>query len=449
MGNGAPQLGHASYPSALCPGMVASEIQATCALRETKREIINPLKKSHSRTSYIVAVLGWFLFKVIHDWLLLCQVDQFIGLLIGAISVAFQMAAAMSAFMWSLGASEVFLARIDRSDCYCYYQLPDFELLLAIATPGLLYYKLVAKLASVFRAGAFGDYLYFMQYDVPLHFVSQSIANPTDTLLVATLSGSRLAATRWALNLWQMRGYWHVVNCLYEIHLFVMNAWVAFTVGPLIGRLMGVVALVEDCSGWYTLALAVISLLLVCVMLFVIQLEAKHILDFRTCRLTELWTQWNYWTKCGKVLFLALHVVGWACIVCIVFPFIHQRLQCKSIETDASAQVWWAIAGSVCFLFGVTPITLHFIVNPAREALALKARVSWAPSNYKTIAKEHPEFGLDEEQQLAAAFMENDPSPNVAADIPAWRRRWSRELEVETPDAEETEYETDDNSSSS
>lgn len=52
------------------------------------------------------------MFKVLHDWLLLGGAHEYTTLRIGCASVFFQLMAVSTAFLWSMGAVEVFVAEL-------------------------------------------------------------------------------------------------------------------------------------------------------------------------------------------------------------------------------------------------------------------------------------------------------------------------------------------------
>ena len=150
-------------------------MQHKCSSLEMKANIKDTLKSAFSKHVYLYSCAGWFTSKVIHDWCLLCGVMPFHTLKIGLLSLVFQVTAAATAFLWSMGVAEVFVAPVPHSDCACYYKLPQLQTVLAFATPALLFSLTVKKLASTLRAAAFGDYLYCVQYDVAYHVVLISI----------------------------------------------------------------------------------------------------------------------------------------------------------------------------------------------------------------------------------------------------------------------------------
>mmetsp|Transcript_41062 Transcript_41062/g.129998 ORF Transcript_41062/g.129998 Transcript_41062/m.129998 type:complete len:563 (+) Transcript_41062:203-1891(+) len=174
------------YLPTSCPGMHGQAMQRQCESRDMRQHIENTLENQISLQGYLAAVAGWTAFKVLHDWAVLAKSSEFDSLCLGIVSFFFQSTACLMAYLWSLGALEVFVAKAPEQDCACYYQIPLLELVAALSTPLLLHYLTYTKLVMLYKAIQHGDYL----YDVPFRLVHASAPNdPTGPMLIATLSG--------------------------------------------------------------------------------------------------------------------------------------------------------------------------------------------------------------------------------------------------------------------
>lgn len=209
------------------------------------RGIINPLDKSWCRVIYMWFIALWSMCKILHDWLLLAGCHEYLTLRVGCASMFFQLMAVSTAFLWSMGAVEVFAAELTPEACACYYVLPELEAILAIGTPMLLFLNAVKKLETVHRAPLVGDYLYYQQrltrlqvsrrgrYELPFRLALKSGAVDSSTCLVGTCHGYKQVEWQDALAIPQLR-------CLYRAHMAICYALFLGAPWPQIGFLRGV-----------------------------------------------------------------------------------------------------------------------------------------------------------------------------------------------------------------
>ena len=151
------------------------------------------IAEGYSRMVYVCCILLWTGLKIIHDWALLCGLDERVTIRIGWASWIFQAIACVSIFLWASGAVQVFIstsAERTKEGLACYYQLKDASALVILSTPFLLLYTTEAKLQSLYRSQIVGDYLYAVMYDVPFRIArAVSPLNPAGSLLAVGYSG--------------------------------------------------------------------------------------------------------------------------------------------------------------------------------------------------------------------------------------------------------------------
>merc|ERR1711972_73109 len=84
----------------------------------------------------------------------------------------------------------------------------------------------------------------------------------------------------------------------------------------------------------------------------------------------------------------------------------------------------WAFAGLVLFFVGLMRI-LWIRGRPVRLAVRMKARFAQIPpSEYISVARNHPEFDLGDEQEFAEDFLRSNPLPHAEEGMAAWRLEW-------------------------
>eukprot|EP00971_Amphidinium_carterae_P306736 6095810-Amphidinium_carterae.1 len=85
-----------------------------CDAMDMRSKIENHLAEGISKTLYIVGLLGWCLFKILHDVFLLSGLlAERWSLSLGIVSHVFQRMATLAGLAWTSGAVEVFVAGID------------------------------------------------------------------------------------------------------------------------------------------------------------------------------------------------------------------------------------------------------------------------------------------------------------------------------------------------
>jgi len=401
--------GPSKFLSPRCPGKSADGMSALCASSDVRKNIQNPLEKGSSRIVYICFIAGWFSFKVLHDCLLLFGVDEFITLQVGLASVAFQSLAVAAAFVWSMSAAEVFVAPIAEATCGCYYELGEIETLLAILTPATLYKMCVSKIDAICRAAVNGDFLYFVQYDIPHHLVAQSIADPSGSYLVATTYGSQLGECRPGMRTSQFRRLrlvYHTVDIV--LNRLLVNVCIGLAVGPVVARLMELAVDSGHRSGTSLLLICVAMLVLAIFPALVTFTVLKKFVDFWSWRVLPIFWGWTPWVR---VSILTTTVGGsiavWLGALALIAPLPTVVLG-GTVTIDANMAWRWSLAGFACFVFGLAPLADR-MTYPSRMALAMKARVPLPPEEYVVVISQHPEFGLAEELELAESFLPRNP----------------------------------------
>eukprot|EP00928_Gymnodinium_smaydae_P043977 TRINITY_DN29372_c0_g2_i1.p1 TRINITY_DN29372_c0_g2~~TRINITY_DN29372_c0_g2_i1.p1 ORF type:complete len:550 (-),score=64.39 TRINITY_DN29372_c0_g2_i1:65-1714(-) len=423
----------AGYPSPLCHGYSKGDMQKMCSSDATKANIVNTLAGAPSQHMYTLACGGWFAFKVIHDWSLLAGASSFVTLKIGILSVLCQLTAAAAAFIWSMGVSEIFIARVkddmNSSSCSCYYQLPELETLLAFATPALLFSLAIKKFAATLQAAVAGDYLYCVQYDVSYKIVKHSTPDPLGGFLVATTYGRKqldaraedkltLATTRALLSY-----YWAILY-----HFMAVCLCIGATLGPIVVRLIQVSSGPESPKSRSAWSLGV-SCCLVAFALYNIFRRLSLMISFSECQMQNRF--WQQSTK-YKVLDTSLRIFQFAALLfataVLVTPSLNKLEGRPAIGTINSVATW-AIAGVLYFLCGVVACAYIELLRPAFIALKVKAHHgSITADDIIFVATTHPEFGLEHEQELAEQFKSKyGDAPTEDMDSHEWRAKWKEQ----------------------
>ncbi|CAJ1329440.1 unnamed protein product, partial [Effrenium voratum] len=404
------------FLSPSCAGLSAHDMRQLCDSSLARKRIINPLEKSWSRYIYVYSIMGWAFLKVLHDWLLLAGVHEFKTLCVGCLAMFFELSAVSAAFLWSMGAVEVFVAKLPQESCACYYVLPELEAILAIGTPGLLFAHAVKKLEHVHRATLVGDYLYFQQYDVPFRLAEKSGAINSGTCLVGSVHGYYHHAWKDQLDLSQLRCL-HVVHqaLCYGLFLVVVSVCVGIAIGPVTSR---AIELLADWSPThhgpvFTTSVAFLAAGLWFFPAFLLLRLVKSLpVDFRRCEfLPELWEYTFPWlnllVRIAFILILGL-CLSWATAV-LTTPLV--TLTYQAYHFDTSQAFRFALAGVVYFGLGVQMFVWIVYLIPTHRALFVKARLPYRPSSYIEIAENHPEFNLSEEVRLAKVFLKENRNP--------------------------------------
>lgn len=422
------------FLSPLCPTLSAKEMRHRCDSSWARKRIINPLHNSWCRVLYVWCIAGWSIAKVLHDWLLLGGAHEYTTLRIGCISIFFQLMAVSLAFFWSMGAVEVFAAEIVPGQCACYYVLPELEAILAIGTPCLLFVNAVKKLENVHRAPLVGDYLYYQQYDLPFRLALKSGAVDSNTCLIGTAHG-------YYHEEWQDQLAINQLRCLHTVHqilcyvlfLGVVSACVGVAIGPVTARAIELLLSSKQAgSGTLNLLLAV---LVVVVWFFptylILRLLEALPMDFKQCRtVPELWEYefpiFNLVVRVAFILFLAMGL-SWASII-LTSPSV-EVLMHRHVTFNAKVALHLAFAGILYFGFGVQMFVWIVYLIPTHRALFVKARMPYRPSSYIEIGRNHPEFNLAKEVQLAKLFLKENRNPESLEWVDGWQERWRETLE--------------------
>ena len=200
------------------------------------------------RNISLACVLLWTLLKIAHDWALLSgKVEERLTLKIGIASWIFQAIACVSAFLWAVGAAEVFISTsVEReiAGLACYYKLHAANVLLTVAPACLLWYTAQSKLTSLMLSVLHGDYLYAIVYDVPFRVVHATAPlHPTSSLLTIGLHGDRhrAPAPRPQLNSDEKREMFYLLRKFRFAWIFTQHAIIATVAsGPLFCMVMAV-----------------------------------------------------------------------------------------------------------------------------------------------------------------------------------------------------------------
>ena len=219
-----------------------------CEEPESLDSIRDHLGGGPCRNISLACVLLWALLKVVHDWALLSgKVEERLTLKIGIASWILQAVACVGAFLWAVGASEVFISTsVERESegLSCYYQLQAANVLLTLVPACLLWYTTQSKLTSLMLSVLHGDYLYAVVYDVPFRVVHATAPlHPTGSLLTIGLHGDRYRAPapRPQLNSDEKRQLFYLLRKLRWAWIFVQHTIVAtLASGPLFCMMMAV-----------------------------------------------------------------------------------------------------------------------------------------------------------------------------------------------------------------
>lgn len=426
----------ATYSPPMCPNMTANDMCLMCAkvnLEEPGAPVVlNTLADALSKTVYLWCIGGWFLFKVLHDWMLLQGCDDRTTLHIGFWSIVFQRLAVAAVFLWSMGAAEIFRAPLSDNRCSCYYSLASLELFLCIATPAALYVAAIMKAQAFARSVLVGDYLYFMQYDIPLRVVQRSIRDPTGSFLVLSTHGRHQCDdTHRELTTKELIDMDRLCSVISFLETFVERPCVGIALGPIMRIVMAtVVYKIKNGSFLQRQVIALCSMCLLLGLLFVVvKSNLSWFLNLHTCGWHDRVMQWDrrhFWgTLFVSCMLVSCTTVGTAWILnslmLAYFGFeVHQ---------DPEIALRWA-AGFVALYIGICRPAIGDAYYTIRCAIAAKARLSsWTQADYM-LAAETLELEMDDERKLAEAFLQSQGSPRTAAERDDWQSRWKRDLSL-------------------
>ncbi|CAE7297882.1 PDF1B [Symbiodinium natans] len=394
----------------LCPSFSLQQMQDACNGKSARNSIINPLHSSRSRHAYVWCIAGWWLSKILHDWLLLAGAHEYTTLRIGVASILFHLLAVCAAFLWSMGAVEVFLSPLGNGECACYYCLPELEAILAIGTPCLLFITAVRKLENVHRAPLVGDYLYYQQYDAPFRLADKSNAVSSGTLLVGSAHGYHQEEWQDQLDIDQLRCiYMYLLFLCYVVFLGVVSVCVGIGIGPVTARSIELILTASSGGGWIlSVLLAVVFAAVWCFPAFLLFRLAQSLpIDWMALRARpELWEyhfpRFNLAVRVAWILLLASCLI-WASWV-LSLPMV--AAICDQFFVFGPRVAWrCALAGIMYFAFGIQMFVWIVYLVPAHRALYVKARMPFRPSAYVEIGLAHPEFNLKAEVELAQEFL--------------------------------------------
>lgn len=192
-------------PSAQCPHKSTEEMIAECEKPDVRSRIHNHMKEYKPTKILVVAgLLGCALFSAIHDICLLTDQSEMVSMPLGALAAVMQGAAVAAVFLWTMGATGVFVSKFmserDEVECVCYYQLPELTQLVALSTPFALLMAFYARVQLAGLASLFGDHLFYMRFDVPYFLAKQSTLWTWGVLMTPKAAGTIQAKKREELN---------------------------------------------------------------------------------------------------------------------------------------------------------------------------------------------------------------------------------------------------------
>merc|ERR1719375_1933708 len=142
----------------------------------------------------------WAATAALHDVMLLYKVREKYTLQVGVVSAAMLGVAVAAMFFWAAGATQVFLAKPEGhttfEECACFYKLPEFAALMALATPMMLLSVFATKVMFTGMAAMWGDHLYYKLFPVPHYLAKQSYLWTWATLVTPKLAGTVQANPR-------------------------------------------------------------------------------------------------------------------------------------------------------------------------------------------------------------------------------------------------------------
>jgi len=400
----------AAYLPPRCPGSSQAEMLDICASKSAKEKIVNPLAGSVSKYVYSWSIFGWAFLKLVHDSLVLSGVKDVTTLRVGVASVLFQLAAAATGFVFSMSASEVFVAPLSEGRCGCYYQFNEWNLMLAMVTPMILFKIVVAKIDSVCRAAIAGDYLYFMEYDIPHRLVMGSLPSPTGSFLVSNTFGQLAlpSETRPVLTTQQLRPMLKYLKLMTWVFLLAVVPCVSFTAGPIAVRLIRLALNEADDTPMGLVAFIIIipmPVAYVCIMLV-----KRWVRCGKKCGLRDRFWESSYLHRSFsllKIVFLVSINVG--SMLTLITPLV-RRLFGAVVDHSRDAALRWSLAAMLYLVFGVSygcHLAFHRVMF---RIVQVKARLNVTCYDCTHIAKKYPQFNLDAEASLAKRFVEEHGS---------------------------------------
>lgn len=228
-------------PTGQCPHRSPEEMREICNTPDVKRKIHNHMKAySPTKILLVAGLAGCALFSAMHDIALLRGWSEMVSLPLGAVAAAMQGAAVVGVFLWSMGATEVFVSKImskhNEVECVCFYQLPELTQLVALSTPFALLMAFYARVQLCGMAALFGDHLYFLRFDVPYYLAKQSFLWTWGVLMTPKAAGTIKAEKRWADGENLDSNYWYL--CAIQQALMHFRNAVMLCVGLAAGPFM-------------------------------------------------------------------------------------------------------------------------------------------------------------------------------------------------------------------
>jgi hypothetical protein len=138
-----------------------------CASSHLRKDIKNHLADAFSKRLFIVMLIFWAFFRILHEELLASGFVENVTMHMSMCALVSQMIATAASFMWAIGTTEVFVRVDPNGGGGCYYQMPGLAALFATVTPCLL---LKQTWDDIWRAGyacLHGDHLHSISYAVP------------------------------------------------------------------------------------------------------------------------------------------------------------------------------------------------------------------------------------------------------------------------------------------
>eukprot|EP00928_Gymnodinium_smaydae_P073827 TRINITY_DN56952_c0_g1_i1.p1 TRINITY_DN56952_c0_g1~~TRINITY_DN56952_c0_g1_i1.p1 ORF type:complete len:340 (+),score=17.54 TRINITY_DN56952_c0_g1_i1:563-1582(+) len=321
-----------------------------------------------------------------------------------------------------MGAAEVFVAPLSDGACGCYYSLGEVETLLALATPAILYKMSFTKVDAIFRAALCGDFLYFMQYDIPYHLVAESIPkDPTSSFLIATTRGSfaRTSSPRMSTNQLRIlyKNYFWVSRWVQGI---LVQSCVGLTVGPVLERLIELGTRHSHMSASHLCLIYSAAFFMVVFAIVVTFVLFSKFFDFKSWALLPIFYEWSVLARMKfPCLALGGSLVSWLAILALASP-LHTVALGGSVVLSADAALQWSLSGCAGFVCGVWPVGTY-LQHKGKIAFTMKARVCWPPTEYLYLATS-PEFGVQEEVKLPKEFLKRNLDPSSIEYQEEWER---------------------------
>jgi hypothetical protein len=150
------------------------------------------LSHQPSRYSFEVSLWSWVILTGAHDLsLLYAQSERYTIWLLLLVNLALYVNTA-SAWIWAMSATEIWYSKVDELEngqpCGCVYRFGNDAMLLVMALPPVLLFRVVQNAKCLLQAVLFGDYLLTMTYRLAHRQVTASGQNPLEGSLIGATS---------------------------------------------------------------------------------------------------------------------------------------------------------------------------------------------------------------------------------------------------------------------